>query len=270
MTPNKVLESIEHAARTAGELLLRRQSSFQLSEKGRFDLVTDADHAAQNAIREILHNNHPEIEFLGEETEHSEKELLLASNKPLWVVDPLDGTTNYVHGLPCYGVSIALVSGEQVLEGAIFDPIRQELFTARLGHGARLNGEAIHCSAANNLEQALIAVGFPADLRGKEEVLHAWAWFGYHCRGLRRTGSSALNLAYVAAGRLDGFFAFQVCPWDIAAGMLLVQEAGGNISQRDGSAYHPLRETVFVSSNGPLHDKILHGLNSLSPGTTNA
>lgn len=270
MNPNKVVETIEQAARSAGETLLRFRNVFQISEKGRFDLVTDADHAAQQVIREILYRDHPAIAFLGEETETSERERLLVAEHPIWVVDPLDGTTNYVHGLPCYAVSIALVAGHEVQAGVIYDPVREEMFSALRGQGARLNGEPIQCTANSQLEHALIAVGFPADLRGKEQVLDAWAWFGYHCRGLRRTGSSALNLAYLASGRLDGFFAYQVCPWDIAAGMLLVQEAGGRISQRDGTAYHPLREAIFVSSNGPLHAELLRGIHAASSGTSHA
>lgn len=267
MTPNKVIEAIEQAACAAGETLLRFRNAFTISEKGRFDLVTDADHAAQQVIRDILYRDHPAIEFLGEETEQAEKERLFASKDPVWVVDPLDGTTNYVHGLPCYAVSIALVSHHDVLAGVIYDPVREEMFSAQQGQGAKLNGKPIQCTTNNQLEHALIAVGFPADLRGKEQVLDAWAWFGYHCRGLRRTGSSALNLAYLASGRLDGFFAFQVCPWDIAAGMLLVKEAGGRISQMDGTAYHPLRESVFISSNGPLHAELLRGIHAASSGT---
>lgn len=256
----------EQAARAGGEVLRSWRRRFAVKEKGRFDLVTDADHAAQQAVKDVILANCPEHHFLGEETPLVQKEELLKTDKPLWVVDPLDGTTNYVHDFPCYAVSIGLVVDHQVQVGVIYDPSRDELFAAVRGQGATLNGERLSCTKSASLGDSLIAVGFPANLRGNEHVIEAWKWFGYESQGLRRTGSSALNLAYVATGRLDGFFAFQICPWDIAAGIVLVEEAGGRISKVDGTIYDPLEETVFVSSNGPLHGELMRGLQSVLTG----
>lgn len=262
----KMLPIAEQAARAGGEQLRAWRRKFAVKEKGKFDLVTDADHAAQQAVKNVLMTAFPEHSFLGEETPSVEKQELLKSQKPLWVVDPLDGTTNYVHDFPCYAVSIGLVVNHEVVLGVIYDPSRDELFSAVRGQGAMLNGERLKCSTSASLSEALIAVGFPANLRGNEHVLEAWKWFGYESQGMRRSGSSALNLAYVAAGRLDGFFAFQICPWDIAAGIVLVEEAGGRISQVDGTTYDPLEEKVFVSSNGPLHVELLRGLQAVISG----
>lgn len=263
----------EQAARAGGEQLLHWRSRFSVSEKGRFDLVTDADHASQAAIREVILSQCPDHHFLGEETPAAERATLLHTKEPLWVVDPLDGTTNYVHDLPCYAVSIGLVIDEWVQLGVIYDPVRDELFSAAKDQGAFLsqagNGKhrtPIRCSTTASLKDALIAVGFPALLRGKEYVIEAWKQFGYESQGLRRTGSSAMNLAYLASGRVDAFFAYQICPWDIAAGIILVEEAGGTISQQNGQPYHPLSETVFVASNGPLHSIVLQTLSTIAPG----
>lgn len=261
-----MLPIAEQAARAGGETLHHWRSKFRVHEKGKFDLVTDADHASQAVIREILLTAFPDHRFLGEETSEAEKQKLYQSDRPLWVVDPLDGTTNYVHDFPCYVVSIGLVIEGHVQLGVIYDGTRDELFAAARGNGATLNQEPIRCSQHASLSESLIAVGFPAELRGHEQVMDAWKWFGYESQGLRRTGSSAMNLAYIAAGRLDGFFAFQISPWDIAAGIVLVEEAGGAISQRDGSPYPPLGKSLFVSSNGSLHTELLRGLQAVPPG----
>lgn len=261
-----LLPVVEHAARAGGQALLSWRHRFVVTEKGRNDLVTDADHASQQAIREVLLRACPDHQFLGEETPLAQKEELLKTDKPLWVVDPLDGTTNYVHDLPCYAVSIGLVINHQVQLGVIFDPVRNELFSAVRGHDSLLNGKKISCTSTPSLGSALIAVGFPANLRGNDHVIDAWKWFGYESQSLRRTGSSALNLAYLAAGRLDSFFAFQICPWDIAAGIVLVEESGGRISQVDGTIYDPLKENIFLSSNGPLHAELMRGLQEVLRG----
>jgi myo-inositol-1(or 4)-monophosphatase len=257
---SNLMHVAELAARAGGHQLRTWRRQFKVSEKGRFDLVTDADHASQAAIRDIILDQFPDHHFLGEETPLEERTELLKSDRPLWLVDPLDGTTNYVHDLPCYAVSIGLLLEGNMHLGVIYDPTRDELFTACQGDGAFVNGERLRCSPAMQLTEALIAVGFPANLRGQDHVLEAWKWFGIESQGMRRTGSSAINLAYLAAGRLDGFFAFQIAPWDIAAGIIIVEEAGGKVTQADGSPYPTLGEAVFVASNGPLHQPILEGL----------
>jgi myo-inositol-1(or 4)-monophosphatase len=187
----------------------------------------------------------------------------VAFEQPLWVVDPLDGTTNFVHDVPMYVVSIGLVVEGKAVVGVIYDPNRNEMYSACHGVGASLNGQALKTSVADSLAASLVSVGFPADWRGKNEILQVWGWFGCETQGLRRTGSSALNLAYVAAGRFDGFFAFQICPWDVAAGIILVEEAGGRITRCVGSPYDVLSGDWIVASNGPLHGELLRGLRTL-------
>jgi len=252
------LEVAERAARAAGAELLRQRGRASVREKGRFDLVTDADVAAQRVIQEELAAAYPDDAFLGEEC--NTQSAAYAPGQAVWVVDPLDGTTNYVHDNPTFAVSVGLVIDGRAEAGVIYDPCRDEVFRAARGLGTFLNGKPLHCSPIDSLEHALISVGFPANWQGQEAVLAAWRWFGYQTQGMRRTGSSALNLAYVAAGRFDGFFAFQICPWDVAAGIVMVEEAGGRISRRDGGQYDVFSSELIVASNGSLHAELFRGL----------
>jgi myo-inositol-1(or 4)-monophosphatase len=260
-----MLPIAEQAARAGGEQLRHWRRNFRVKEKGRFDLVTDADHAAQHAVYQVITTAFPDHHFLGEETPKPERDTIIKTSKPLWVVDPLDGTTNYVHDVPSYAVSIGLVVEGIVQVGVIYDPSRDEMFSAVKGHGTTLNGQPLRCTQSPNLGETLISIGFPPNLRGNEYVVEAWKWFGYECQGLRRTGSSAINLAYVAAGRFDGFFAFQISPWDVAGGIVLVEEAGGIVTHADGRRYDPLVESTIVASNGPLHPELLRGLKAVIP-----
>lgn len=255
------LEVAERAARAAGAELLRQRGTAGVREKGRFDLVTDADVAAQRIIQETLAAAYPEDAFLGEESGQGPGEY--PPGRAVWVVDPLDGTTNYIHDNPAFAVSVGLVLDGVAVAGVIYDPSRNELFRAARGQGAFVDGKRIRSSAISTLGTALLSVGFPASWQGQEGVLAAWRWFGLETQGMRRTGSSALNLAYVAAGRFDGFFAFQICPWDVAAGIILVEEAGGRVSRRDGGRYDVFSGELIVASNGPLHAELLRGLRSL-------
>jgi myo-inositol-1(or 4)-monophosphatase len=256
----EALQVAETAARAGGEELRSWQARFTIHEKGRFDLVTDADRAAHDKVHQILEKAFPEHAFLGEETPSSEREKLLSSKKPLWVVDPLDGTTNYIHRNPCFAVSIGLVHEGHPVIGTIYDPSRDELFSARTGSGASLNGESIRVTQVSSLSEALIAMGFPADWRKDNRIGDTWTWFGHRTQGMRRTGSSALNLAYLGAGRFDGFVAFQQWPWDVAAGMLIVSESGGLVNQADGEPYDVLQGSLIAASNGALHPELLRGL----------
>lgn len=262
----EALTVAEQAARAAGEELRSWQTRFTIHEKGRFDLVTDADRAAQERVQQILTQAFPDHAFLGEETPLAARGELLSSKKPLWVVDPLDGTTNYVHRNPCYAVSIGLVQAGKPLVGVIYDPSRDELFSALAGSGAALNREPIQVTQVSSLSEALIAMGFPADWRTDPRISSTWNWFGHRSQGMRRTGSSALNLAYLGAGRFDGFVAFQQWPWDVAAGMLIVEEAGGTVSQADGQPYDVLRGSLIAASNGALHPELLRGLQESMTG----
>jgi myo-inositol-1(or 4)-monophosphatase len=183
---------------------------------------------------------------------------------PTWIVDPLDGTTNYVHDCPLYTVSIGLQVGGELVVGVVFDPSRQELFRAARGLGAWLGERPLRTSRAGCLEESLLATGFPPDLRGQERTLAWWRYFSLRARSLRRTGSTALNLAWVAAGRFDGYWAFDNHVWDVAGGAVLVREAGGVISDVDGSPYDPYTPDA-LASNGPLHPTLLECLRAGDP-----
>jgi len=252
------LEAASEAARRGAAVLENWRSRFQVREKGRFDLVTDADLCSQNAIRAYLHECFPSHGFLGEE-DPNPKVKRGAGEPPLWIVDPLDGTTNYVHDCPMYCVSIGVWLDGAMVVGVVFDPRHDELFAAAKGQGAFLNGQRLQTSQTTTLSEALLATGFPPDVRGQERVLAWWRYFSLHAQSLRRTGSTALNLAYVAAGRFDGYWAFDNHVWDVAGGIVLVEEAGGKVSALDGSENDPFHP-AGLASNGPLHETLLHAM----------
>jgi myo-inositol-1(or 4)-monophosphatase len=252
------LDAAQEAARLGAAVLEEWRARFQVREKGRADLVTEADVASQQAVREYLLGRFPGHGFLGEEDAHRQPRPGPGA-PPTWIVDPLDGTTNYVHDVPAYCVSVGLeVAGEAVV-GVVFDPRMGEMFAAAKGHGATLNGRPLHTSATATLYEALLATGFPSDLHGQEFQLDWWRYFSLHARSLRRTGSTALNLAYVAAGRFDGYWAFDTNSWDVAGGVVLVREAGGTITAIDGGPYDHHRRDC-LASNGPLHPALLQAL----------
>lgn len=243
------------AARRAAVVLESWRQKFAVREKGRFDFVTDADVASQKVIREYLLGQFPAHEFLGEEDASKDRRPDLGA-PPTWIVDPIDGTTNYVHDCPFYCVSIGLqVSGELVV-GVVFDPSRNEMFAAATGHGAFLNESPIRTSKAERLDQALIATGFAPDLRGNELVFDWWRHFSLNAQALRRTGSTALNMAYIAAGRFDAYYAFDNHVWDVAGGTVLVREAGGQVTNIDGSPYDAFKADS-IASNGPLQTPLI-------------
>jgi myo-inositol-1(or 4)-monophosphatase len=263
MTPDVLTEYREaacEAARRGAAVLERWRGEFQVREKARFDLVTEADVGSQQAIRGYLEGRFPDNGFLGEEGEGA-KARPAPDAPPTWVVDPLDGTTNYVHDCPLYCVSIGLqVAGEMVV-GVVLDPARQELFHAAKGQGAWVNDRRLRTSRAARLDEALLATGFPPDMRGQERALEWWRHFSLRARSLRRTGTTALNLAYVAAGRFDGYWAFDNHVWDVAGGMVLIREAGGSVTNVDGSPFDPYTPDG-LASNGPLHPALLEALRS--------
>jgi myo-inositol-1(or 4)-monophosphatase len=249
------LDVAREAARRGAAVLEEWRQRFQVREKARADLVTEADLASQRTIREYLLSQFPEHAFLGEEADGSSSGTP-APEKPTWIVDPLDGTTNYVHDFPLYCVSIGLQLGGELVVGVVFDPARQEMFTAARGLGAWLGNRRLHTTRTGRLEEALLATGFPPDLRGQERMLEWWRHFSLRAQSVRRTGSTALNLAYLAAGRFDGYWAFDNHVWDVAGGTVLVREAGGNITNVDGSSYDPYTPDA-LASNGPLHPILL-------------
>ncbi|HXG10189.1 MAG TPA: inositol monophosphatase family protein [Gemmataceae bacterium] len=255
---NDYLEVAGEAARRAAAVLEEWRQRFRIREKARFDLVTDADLASQRTIREYLGQRFPGHGFLGEEDQQPQARPG-PDAPPTWIVDPIDGTTNYVHDCPLYCISIGLQVAGELVVGVVLDPSRNELFAAARGLGAWLGRRRLQTSSAARLEEALLATGFPPDLRGQERTLDWWRYFALRARSLRRTGSTALNLAYVAAGRFDGYWAFDNHVWDVAAAVVLIREAGGVITNIDGSPYDPYTPDT-LASNGPLHPILLECL----------
>lgn len=215
----------EAAARAGGGVLTEWAGRFTASNKGPRDLVTEADFASQAEIRRILLESFPAHGFVGEESIDGHAAPANAS-QPRWIVDPLDGTSNYVHGFPAYCVSVALARGDDVLVGVIYDPERDECFTARRGGGAACNGRPIKASGEADPAAALVAVSFPPHVMSAPQSVSDFLAVLPHVHSVRRTGSTAINLAYVACGRLDGFWVRRIASWDVAAGLLLATEAG--------------------------------------------
>jgi len=258
----------EEAARLGAVRLEDWRARFSVREKAHADLVTDADHASQQAIRTFLAARFPDHDFLGEEDPNA-KTGAIRTDVPTWIVDPLDGTANYVHDVPAYCVSVGLAAGGDLVAGVIYDPRQDEMFSAATGLGATLNGRPIRVSAVDELRAALLATGFPPDPQCQERNFHYWRVFAYRAQALRRTGSTALNLAYVAAGRFDGYWAYDSWPWDVAAGAVLVREAGGVVTRADGSPLDPFRPDI-VAANPAIHAAMLESLAAspfAGPGT---
>ncbi len=256
-------ESLENYLKAANEAALKAavvldywREKFEVREKGRFDLVTEADVSSQKTIFEYLSSQFPTHEFLGEE-EDAGAHRPGPQSPPTWIVDPIDGTTNYVHNCPFYCISIGLQVAGELVVGVVYDPTRKEMFSAAKGYGAWLGEQRLHCSRVESLGQGLIATGFPPAVEPGDPTIELFRHFSWKCQALRRIGSTALNLAYVAAGRFDGYYAFDNFPWDVAGGVVLVQEAGGMLSNTDGSEYDPYTNDAIASNGGPIHDQIL-------------
>jgi myo-inositol-1(or 4)-monophosphatase len=243
---SELLAAAEEGARQAGELLADRFEGARTVEyKGRIDLVTDADRASEAELLSYLRSRFPNHSILSEERGLERRGALC------WIVDPLDGTTNYSHRVPHFCVSVAVQSAGELLAAAIYDPIRRELFSAARGAGAQLNGKSMRASAVTSLDRALLCTGFPYDVRERPEIpLGLFNRLIRLAQGLRRIGSAALDLAYVAAGRFDGFFEFGLKPWDVGAGALLVMEAGGSMRRIDGQPLDLAIGDVIASCPG--------------------
>jgi myo-inositol-1(or 4)-monophosphatase len=256
MTPSQLDDArtaaIE-AARRAADILADYRPRIAVRTKARADLVTDADHESQKAIGDFLAQRFPKFEFLGEEDPH--KRQMNAGDPPTWIVDPIDGTTNYIHDIPLYCVSIGLWTDGEYVVGVIYDPRHDEMFWAAQGQGAWLNERRIQVTATSSLEDALLSVGFPTDAAGCAEQMKWWSHFSVLTRGLRRTGSSALNMAYVAAGRFDAFIAQGNKIWDIAAGTCIVREAGGMVTRFRDTSFDPTGYDM-IATNAGIHAAI--------------
>ena len=228
-----MLNTAVRAARQSGRIILMhydRLDRIEVTQKGRNDFVSQADTESEEMALEILLKAYPEHGVVAEESGRRE------GGEYTWVIDPLDGTTNFIHGFPQFAVSIAVLKGSTIEHGVIYDPLRNELFTSSRGQGAQLNDRRIRVSNCGLLELALLGTGFPfRELDRLDQWVKAFRTLTRRSAGIRRTGSAALDLAYVAAGRMDGFWEFGLQPWDMAAGALLIREAGGLISDPAGS-----------------------------------
>jgi myo-inositol-1(or 4)-monophosphatase len=250
----------EQAARAGGQVLRELQGRIQVQEKGPRDLVTEADLASQEVIREILAKEFPDHDFRGEEdvtTAEAAKPQDNSNSHYCWVVDPLDGTTNYVHQLPLYCVSVALRLGDNVVCGTVYDPVSEEVFTAVADGGAFLNGRLIRVSDCCRLEDALVAASFAPNVpRGSSEVAR-FIEVLHRCQAVRRLGSAALNLCYVAAGRLDAYFAANIKTWDVAAGQLILREAGATLTALDGGPFQLDHPQFASAATASLHRELM-------------
>ncbi|PLX93499.1 MAG: inositol monophosphatase [Desulfuromonas sp.] len=245
-----LLDVAYEAARAAGEVLLSMaERGVSVRHKGEVDLVTDADAAAEKTIIEILQRRTPDFAILAEESGD-----VATGSAGRWIVDPLDGTTNFAHGFPWYGVSIAAEVKGEIVVGVINHPSQNELFGAEKGLGATCNGRPIHVSTTSQLDQAFLATGFPYDRkRSRHNNYDNFIRFQQAAQACRRAGAASLDLACLAAGRFDGYWELKLKPWDVAAGILLVQEAGGRVSDYAGQKFH-LEDVEILASNGPLHE----------------
>ena len=243
-----MLNFASNLARDAGRILDEYAGRARVMNKGVIDLVTEADLAAERFIIEKIRTHYPRHAILAEESGVTE----VAQAEYKWVIDPLDGTTNYAHGYPCYCVSIALEYRGALNIGVIYDPTRDELFAAEKGLGATLNGRQMRVSETESLSRALVCTGFPYNVRDRHDFTREWRNFTLNAHGIRRDGSAALDLAYVAAGRFDGFWEDGLNAWDMAAGALLVQEAGGTVTNYDNGPLN-IYQPPIIASNGLIH-----------------
>lgn len=248
---------VEKLAREAGKIQMDHLGRVHTIErKGAINLVTEVDKLCEEMISEGLRKAFPEHDILGEEGIAKRKESELC-----WIVDPLDGTTNYAHSFPFFGVSIALEHKGDIICGVIYDPVRDEMFAATKGKGATLNGKKISVSKAPNLKESLLATGFAYSVQepGRPDNLDNFASFIKVALAVRRPGAAAIDLAYVACGRLDGFWELFLNPWDIAAGVLIIREAGGSVTNFDGTPID-IYGTQILASNGRIHDEMMRVL----------
>jgi myo-inositol-1(or 4)-monophosphatase len=262
--PRWLATAIEAVVR-AGDAQMAKLGGAHIDKKGIIDLVTDVDVAIERMFRAMIAERFPDHGVLAEELD----EPATGSRRHCWIFDPIDGTTNYVHGLPIFCASVALEIDGRIEVGAVYDPSRRELFTAERGGGAYLNGAPLRVSGAAALIDALLCTGFPYNVHDTlDEIVGLFRAFVGTARAVRRLGSAAIDLCYVAAGRLDGFWEQRLHPWDVAAGVLLVEEAGGRVTAFDGE---PLvaRGGEVVASNGRIHDEMIAVIQSMTSRSPN-
>ncbi|MEP7271515.1 MAG: inositol monophosphatase family protein [Acidobacteriota bacterium] len=254
-----MIELAIRAAREAGAILQDyAHRGFEIRQKGRINLVTEADHASEKHIKDLIAVHYPEHRILAEESGASD--MRGSGSEYCWIIDPLDGTTNFAHGLPCYAVSIGIERAGEMIVGVIYDPTRDELFASERGAGATLNDLPIRVSEVEQLERGLVVSGFPYDIRERmDEYLPAWQKFLEYAQGVRRLGAAAIDMCYVANGRLDGFWEFGLNAWDTAAGWVIIEEAGGKVTNAAGGPFENARPSLLCS-NSLIHDEMLEVL----------
>ncbi|MBI3651890.1 MAG: inositol monophosphatase [Acidobacteria bacterium] len=248
-----MLEFAISVAQEAGALLRDRlNTKFQVAHKGAINLVTEVDLASEALIRERIVTRYPRHQILAEEGGLAD-----SSSAYRWIVDPLDGTTNYAHGYPVFNVSIALEYQGEVIVGVVYDPMREELFAAEKGGGATLNRKTIRVSATSELIKSMLSTGFPYNIKTSSLTnLDHWTNFAMNAQALRRDGAAAIDLCYVACGRFDGFWELNLSAWDTAAGGLIVKEAGGQVSDFSGGTFSNYTPEI-IASNGLIHQQMI-------------
>ena len=264
MPPNpRYLTTAIEAVIQAGDLQMAQFGrDFQIDKKGTIDLVTEVDVAVERAFRAMIAGRFPDHQILAEEMGGA----AAVPPGPCWVFDPIDGTSNYAHGLPIFCASLALEIDGVAQVAAVYDPNRKELFTAERGGGAFMNGKPLHVSSATRLIDAMLVTGFPYDVHTRvDEIVGLFAAFVGQARAVRRLGSAAIDLCYVAAGRLDGFWETDLRPWDIAGGALIVAEAGGGVTRNDGNPFTS-RGGDVLATNGHLHEAMLEVIATFRAG----
>jgi myo-inositol-1(or 4)-monophosphatase len=251
---------MQETAREAGELLLSYFGKVAIESKGDVDLVTEADRKSEKLIIERLKSRWPAHDITAEESART-----ATGSEYRWYIDPLDGTTNFAHGYPVFCVSIAVDHKGERIAGVIYDPTRKEMFSAEKSGGAEMNGRKIHVSKTGRLAESLLSTGFPSHKRHKNPNIHFYHQLSLRTHGVRRAGSAALDLAYVACGRYDGFWEFNLNPWDTAAGVLLVEEAGGQVSGFLGDPFDIASREV-MASNKVLHPELQMQIQEIMEG----
>ena len=252
-------------AQDAGRILLEKMGRhLSVNDKSDKNIVTEADLASEKFIIEQIQNRFPRHAILAEESGSSANKDNLENNfEYRWIIDPLYGTTNFAHSYPCFCVSIGLEKINAGIQlGAIYDPTRDEMFAVERGQGATLNGRRIRVSEVTDLERALLVTGFPYDVKKRDQFVELFAKFVLNAQAVRRDGSAAIDLAYIACGRFDGFWEDGLSAWDTAAGTLMVEEAGGRVTHYDGTPFD-VHKRQMLATNGAVHDQMLRILQSL-------
>ncbi|MCQ2235964.1 MAG: inositol monophosphatase [Bacteroidales bacterium] len=249
-----IAQQVAELAKEVGLKLMqyRKENAVQVEIKGKHDFVTQMDKYSEKLLVEGLSQILPEAGYIAEEGTRTDR-----GEKYNWVIDPIDGTTNFIHGVPPHAISVALMEGERVVVGVIYELCGKELFVSSLGGGAFLNGEQMHVSRTRTVEESLVSTGFPySNFERLQQYMKLFMHFTHHSSGLRRHGSAATDLAYVAAGRFDAFFEYDLKPYDVAAGVLLVTEAGGKVSDFAGGDNYIFGREI-VATNGNIYDEFM-------------